>query len=41
MLHAGDALVVIDKPAGLLVHRSALDAQETRSAADQPAAPAR
>ena len=35
VLHADDALVVIDKPAGLLVHRSALDAHETRSAADQ------
>ena len=34
ILHADDALVVIDKPAGLLVHRSALDAHETRSAAD-------
>ena len=34
VLHADDALVVIDKPAGLLVHRSALDAHETRSAAD-------
>jgi tRNA pseudouridine65 synthase len=34
LLHADDALVVIDKPAGLLVHRSALDAHETRSAAD-------
>ncbi len=34
VLHADDALVAIDKPAGLLVHRSALDAHETRSAAD-------
>ena len=34
ILHADAALVVIDKPAGLLVHRSALDAHETRSAAD-------
>ncbi len=34
ILHADDAIVVIDKPAGLLVHRSALDAHETRSAAD-------
>ena len=34
ILHADDALVVIDKPARLLVHRSALDAHETRSAAD-------
>jgi tRNA pseudouridine65 synthase len=34
ILHADDALVVIDKPAGLLVHRSALDAHETRTAAD-------
>ena len=34
VLHADDAVVAIDKPAGLLVHRSALDAHETRSAAD-------
>ena len=34
LLHADDAIVAIDKPAGLLVHRSALDAHETRSAAD-------
>ena len=34
ILHADDAIVAIDKPAGLLVHRSALDAHETRSAAD-------
>ena len=34
ILHEDDALVVVDKPAGLLVHRSALDAHETRSAAD-------
>lgn len=34
VLHADDALVVIDKPAGLLVHRSSLDAYETRSAAE-------
>ena len=34
VLHADDAIVAIDKPAGLLVHRSALDAHETRSAAD-------
>ena len=34
LLHADDALVAIDKPAGLLVHRSALDAHETRTAAD-------
>ena len=34
LLHADDAIVAIDKPAGLLVHRSSLDAQETRSAAD-------
>jgi tRNA pseudouridine65 synthase len=34
VLHADDALVVIDKPAGLLVHRSSLDAHETRSAAE-------
>ncbi len=34
ILHADDDLVAIDKPAGLLVHRSALDAHETRSAAD-------
>ena len=35
VLHADDAIVAIDKPAGLLVHRSALDAHETRSAADR------
>ena len=34
VLHVDDAFVAIDKPAGLLVHRSALDAHETRSAAD-------
>jgi tRNA pseudouridine65 synthase len=34
VLHADAALVVIDKPAGLLVHRSSLDAHETRSAAE-------
>ena len=34
VLHADAGIVVIDKPAGLLVHRSALDAHETRSAAD-------
>jgi len=34
VLHADDTLVEIDKPPGLLVHRSALDAHETRSAAD-------
>jgi tRNA pseudouridine65 synthase len=34
LLHADDAIVAIDKPAGLLVHRSSLDAHETRSAAD-------
>ena len=34
ILHADDDLVVVDKPAGLLVHRSALDAHEMRSAAD-------
>jgi len=34
VLHADDAIVAIDKPAGLLVHRSALDAHETRSAAE-------
>ena len=34
VLHADDAIVAIDKPAGLLVHRSSLDAHETRSAAD-------
>ena len=34
VLYADDALVVIDKPAGLLVHRSALAARETRSAAE-------
>ncbi len=34
VLHADADVVAIDKPAGLLVHRSALDAHETRSAAD-------
>jgi len=34
ILHADDALIAIDKPAGLLVHRSSLDAHETRNAAD-------
>jgi len=34
LLHADDAIVAIDKPAGLLVHRSPLDAHETRSAAE-------
>jgi tRNA pseudouridine65 synthase len=34
LLHADDAIVAIDKPAGLLVHRSSLDAHETRSAAE-------
>ena len=34
VLHADAAVIAIDKPAGLLVHRSALDAHETRSAAD-------
>ena len=34
ILHADATLVVIDKPAGLLVHRSQLDAHETRSAAE-------
>jgi tRNA pseudouridine65 synthase len=34
LLHADDAIVAIAKPAGLLVHRSSLDAHETRSAAE-------
>jgi tRNA pseudouridine65 synthase len=34
LLHADDRIVAIDKPAGLLVHRSSLDAHETRSAAE-------
>ena len=34
VLHVDAGIVAIDKPAGLLVHRSALDAHETRSAAD-------
>ena len=34
ILHADDAIIAIDKPAGLLVHRSSLDAHETRSAAE-------
>ncbi|HSV48035.1 MAG TPA: pseudouridine synthase [Ramlibacter sp.] len=32
ILHLDDELVAIDKPAGLLVHRTALDAHEERSA---------
>lgn len=32
VLHADDELVAVDKPAGLLVHPSALDAREERSA---------
>ena len=32
ILHADADLVAIDKPAGLLVHPSALDAHEERSA---------
>ncbi len=32
VLHRDDALVVIDKPAGLLVHRTALDAHEDAAA---------
>ena len=34
LLHCDDTIVAIDKPAGLLVHRSSLDAHETRSAAE-------
>ncbi len=34
ILHADATIVAIDKPAGLLVHRSPLDAHETRSAAE-------
>jgi tRNA pseudouridine65 synthase len=34
LLHLDPAIVAIDKPAGLLVHRSALDAHEARSAAE-------
>jgi tRNA pseudouridine65 synthase len=34
LLHADATIVAIDKPAGLLVHRSPLDAHETRSAAE-------
>jgi tRNA pseudouridine65 synthase len=34
ILHADDTIVAIDKPPGLLVHRSPLDAHETRSAAE-------
>jgi tRNA pseudouridine65 synthase len=34
VLHADARIVAIDKPAGLLVHRSALDAHETRSAVE-------
>jgi tRNA pseudouridine65 synthase len=32
LLHVDDELVAIDKPAGLLVHPSALDAHEARNA---------
>ena len=35
LLHIDDDLVAIDKPAGLLVHPSVLDAHETRSALAQ------
>ena len=34
VVHADADLVVIDKPASLLVHRSSLDEHETRSAAE-------
>lgn len=34
LLHADPACVAVDKPPGLLVHRSALDAHETRNALD-------
>ncbi|MGD9602937.1 MAG: pseudouridine synthase [Gammaproteobacteria bacterium] len=34
LLHLDDVLVAIDKPPGLLVHRSTLDAHETRNALD-------
>ena len=34
LLHADDELVAIDKPPGLLVHRSTLDAHEDRNALD-------
>ena len=34
LLHTDDDLVAIDKPAGLLVHRSTLDAHEDRNALD-------
>lgn len=34
VLHVDDALVAIDKPAGLLVHASTLDAHERRNALD-------
>jgi tRNA pseudouridine65 synthase len=34
LLHVDDDLVAIDKPAGLLVHPSALDAHESRTALD-------
>jgi len=34
LLHLDDMIVAIDKPPGLLVHRSSLDAHEMRSAAD-------
>ena len=35
VLHLDDALVAVDKPPGLLVHPSALDAHESRNALDQ------
>lgn len=35
VLHADDALIAIDKPPGLLVHRTALDAHETDTALDR------
>jgi tRNA pseudouridine65 synthase len=35
VLYCDDALVVVDKPAGLLVHRTGLDAHETDSVLDR------
>lgn len=35
LLHVDDHVVAIDKPAGLLVHRSSLDAHEARNALDE------
>ena len=40
LLYRDEDLVVIDKPAGLLVHRSGLDAHETDTVLDRLSPPA-